>query len=100
MEAYRKRYAGYLDLLAREWFTYENVSATAMRYYEMIAPYLRQGAGDKMYFGDTAMFPIEAFESGWIRLGEFARERNRYIKETLSATYGPKDPKSPGGGVP
>jgi hypothetical protein len=99
VEAYRIRYAGYLDLLTREWFTYENVSALATRYYEMIAPYMRQGAGDKMYFGDTAMFPIEAFESGWVRLGEFARDRNQFIKETLSATYGLKDPMQPTGGV-
>jgi spore coat protein H len=84
VERYRKRYVAYLDLLARHWFTYENVSALAAHYHNLIAPYVTQGTGDLMYYGDTAMFPIQAFEESWKRLGDFARERSAFIREGLA----------------
>jgi spore coat protein H len=84
VERYRKRYAAYLDLLARHWFTYENVSALAAQYHNLIAPYVTQGTGDLMYYGDTAMFPIEAFDESWKRLGDFVRERSAFIQESLA----------------
>jgi len=84
VEGYRKRYAAYVDLLVRHWFTGENVSALAARYHHLIAPYVTQATGDQMYFGDTAMFPIEAFEESWKRLGDFARERGAFILEGLA----------------
>ena len=76
---YRKRYAGYLDLLARQWFNEAHVSALAEKYHQMIAPYVRQDTGDKMYFGDTPMFSVEAFDRAWGELGRFAGQRNRFI---------------------
>jgi spore coat protein H len=79
VERYRKRYAAYLDLLARHWFNYENVSTLAAQYHNLIAPYVSQATGDQMYFGETAMFPIEAFQESWKRLGDFARERSAFI---------------------
>ncbi len=79
VEGYRKTYAAYLDLLARHWFNYENLSALAARYHNLIAPYVSQGTGDQMYYGETAMFPIEAFQESWKRLGDFARERSAFI---------------------
>jgi spore coat protein CotH len=84
VERYRVRYAGYLDLLARQWFTYENISALAFKYHHMIAPYVTQASGDKMYFGDSAMFPIEAFNNSWTDLGAFAQERSHFILTTLA----------------
>jgi PKD repeat protein len=84
VERYRTRYAGYLDLLARRWFTGENISALASEYHTMIAPYVTQSTGDKMYFGDTAMFPIEAFDNSWSHFGDFARQRSEYILTTLA----------------
>jgi spore coat protein H len=84
VERYRTRYAGYLDLLARRWFTEENVGSLAARYHTMISPYVTQSSGDKMYFGDTAMFSIEAFESSWSHFGDFARQRNAFILATLA----------------
>jgi spore coat protein H len=84
VERYRIRYAGYLDFLARFWLTEENISTLANQYHTMIAPLLTQGDGDKMFFGDTAMFPIEAFNDTWARFGEFARQRREYILSTLA----------------
>ncbi|MBN1936286.1 MAG: CotH kinase family protein [Anaerolineae bacterium] len=88
VERYRTRFAGYLDLLARQWFTGENVSTLAARYHAMIAPYVTQSTGDKAFFGPTAMFPIDAFNASWLRLGEFAGQRNQFIRATLAETYG------------
>jgi hypothetical protein len=84
VERYRVRYAGYLDLLARYWLTEENISNLAYQYQNMISPYLIQGDGDKMFFGDTAMFPIEAFNDAWMQYGEFARQRSEYIQSVLA----------------
>jgi PKD repeat protein len=84
VERYRKRYAGYLDLLARHWFTYENISALSTTYHTLLTPYVVQATGDKMYFGDSAMFSIEAFNNTWTRFGEFAQQRTNYIFTTLA----------------
>ncbi len=85
VERYRIRYAGYLDLLARYWFTEENISALAYDYYNMIAPLVTQGSGDKMFFGDSAMFPIDAFNESWRQYPDFARQRREVIIKTLKA---------------
>jgi PKD repeat protein len=84
VERYRKRYAGYLDLLTRHWFTYENISALSAKYHDLIAPYVTQATGDKMIFGDTAMFPIEAFNDTWRELGTFVWRRSDFILTTLA----------------
>jgi spore coat protein H len=84
VERYRTRYAGYLDLLARRWFTGENITALSSQYHAMIAPYVVQSTGDKVFYGDTAMFPPEAFESSWTHFGDFARQRNAFILSTLA----------------
>jgi spore coat protein CotH len=84
VERYRKRYAGYVDLLARRWFTRDNVSALAFKYHNLIAPYVVQASGDKMYFGDSAAFPVEAFEDSWTEFGDFAGQRNDFILTTLA----------------
>ncbi len=84
VERYRVRYAGYLDLLARYWLTEENISSLVYQYQCLIAPLLTQGDGDKMFFGDTAMFPIEAFNDAWMQFGEFARQRSEYILSVLA----------------
>jgi hypothetical protein len=84
VERYRVRYAGYLDLLARQWLTEENVSTLASQYHGMIAPCVTQASGDKAFFGDTAMFPITAFEESWGHFGDFARQRSAFIITTLA----------------
>ena len=84
VERYRVRYAGYLDLLARHWFTYENISTLSARYHYLIAPYVTQGDGDKMYFGESAMFPIVAFDNSWQEFGTFAGQRSEFILASLA----------------
>ena len=84
VERYRVRYAGYLDLLVRNWFTEANILSLAHGYHEQIAPMLRQGDGDKMYFGNTAMFSIDAFDNSWEQFGDFTRRRRAYILAVLS----------------
>ena len=83
VERYRVRYAGYLDLLLRYWFTAERVSALSFRYYSLIAPLVTQGTGDKMFFGTSAMFPPEAFDDSWRWYGEYTRQRRAYILSVL-----------------
>lgn len=84
VKAYQKKYAAYLDLLARYWFNYENVYKQAQKFHNMITPYINQSTGDKMYFGPTAMFQIENFNEGWNQLPDFAKERSEFILQTLS----------------
>lgn len=84
VERYRVRYAGYLDLLMRYWFTDANISNLASEYHNMIAPFVTQDNGDKMYFGNTAMFPAEAFNDSWKQFVNFTRERRAYILSVLS----------------
>lgn len=84
VERYRIRYAGYLDLLLRYWFTEENVSALAYGYHNMIAPLVSQGGGDKMFFGESAMFPAESFNDSWMRYGDYTRRRREYILDVLA----------------
>jgi PKD repeat protein len=83
VDRYRRQYAAYLDLLNREWFNNDHVSARAQELYEMIAPYVMQETGDKMFFGDTAMFTSENFTDSWQWLAEFAEQRSSFILATL-----------------
>ena len=85
VERYRWKYAAYLDLLARNRFNYDIIYASTSGLHDMIAPYVTQGTGDKMYFGDTAMFPYESFAGGWDGLATFAGERSRFILEELAS---------------
>ncbi|MBN1317401.1 MAG: CotH kinase family protein [Anaerolineales bacterium] len=81
---YRTRYAGYLDLLARQWFTGQNVSALASQYYDLISPAVYQATGDKMIYGSSPMFPPEAFENSWQELADFAQQRNVFVLQELA----------------
>jgi len=83
VERYRRTYTAYLDLLVRHWFTEDYVANLAEKYHSMIAPYISQSTGDKMFYGDTAMFPSEIFDNSWRELGNFARLRGQYILQAL-----------------
>ena len=91
VERYRVRYAGYLDLLTRTWFTEENISALAYEYHSMIAPFVTQGDGDKMFFGDTPMDSYEVFQNSWTRYPDFTRQRRAYILSILAQDWRPPD---------
>jgi spore coat protein H len=84
VDRYRQDYAAYLDLLSRTWFTYENIFERASRFHNMIAPYVTQGDGDKMFFGEGRRFAVENFDQSWIHMAEFARQRHDFVLASLA----------------
>jgi len=84
VEKYRRQYSAYMDLLMKEFFNYENIYQLSRKYHDMIAPFVTQATGDKSYFGDTAWFPAEQFDSSWKDLAVRARERSNYVKSVLN----------------
>jgi hypothetical protein len=79
VERYRYKFAAYLDLLVRYWFNYDQINAQASFHHELIAPYVIQGSGDKMFFGDTPWANYSSFENDWRWLADFARDRSEFI---------------------
>lgn len=88
VDAYRRQYEAYVDLLLRQWFTPQNVARLAREYHRQIAPYVSQAAGDRAFFGDTPMFPPEVFADSWQPLVDFATERGGYLREALGREMG------------
>ena len=84
VERYKLKFAAYLDLVARQWFNYENIDQQASYFHQMIAPYVSQSTGDKAYFGQTAWFDYSGFEDGWSWLAQFAGERSQFILENVT----------------
>jgi spore coat protein H len=84
VQRYRDQYAAYLDLINRHWLTYENVLSLSQSYHNMIDPYVVQSTGDKMYYGNTALFTYEQFDSTWEKFADFTLERNKYLTQVLS----------------
>lgn len=84
VEKYRWKYAAYLDLIVRHRLNESAIYEQASRLHNLIAPYVTQGTGDKMFFGDAALFPYESFATGWERLAEFARQRSSFIRQELA----------------
>lgn len=86
---YRRRYAAYVDLLLRHWFTPEHITGQAQQYQRLIAPYITQSSGDKAFYGEGAMFPPAAFSESWQALVRFATARSAYLREALQQEGGP-----------
>jgi hypothetical protein len=84
VEKYRWKYAAYLDLLVRHWFNYQNVYSLSETYYNLIAPKISQGEGDKMFYGSTAWFTPQEFHSAWQELAVFAQQRSVFILQSLA----------------
>ncbi|MBE0688236.1 MAG: CotH kinase family protein, partial [Anaerolineaceae bacterium] len=89
VESYRSQYLAYVDLLLRYWFEPENISELAERYYDLIAPYWTRATGDKAFFGNQPMFPVEVSENSWVSLVNFASERNQFLREALATEMQP-----------
>ena len=87
VEKYRRQFSAYLDLLMNEYFNYENIYQLSKKYHDMIAPYVAQDTGDKMYFGGTGWFTIEEFNTSWQGLASIAGERSNYVKGLLDNRY-------------
>jgi spore coat protein CotH len=84
VDRYKRQYLAYLDLLTRHIFNYETVYEKASTYHQLIAPYLSQGSGDRMFYGETALFTIEEFNNSWMDLAENTRDRYQYIQNALA----------------
>lgn len=84
LERYRYKFAAYLDLLAQHWFNEENIHAEASYHHNLIAPYVTQAGGDKMFFGDTPWAAYSAFENDWTWLAEFAGDRSQFILNNVT----------------
>ena len=81
---YRQKFAAYLDLLARNWFNYENIYQQSAKHHNLISPYINQATGDKAFIGETAWFNFNEFENGWQGLAQFAGQRSQFILENLT----------------
>ena len=84
VERYKLKFAAYLDLLARQWFNYEQITTQASNYHQLIAPYVSQSTVDKAFFGQTAWFDYSGFEQDWGWWGMFAGERSQFILDNLT----------------
>ncbi len=89
VEDYRSQYLAYVDLLLRYWFNPETISEMAKLYYDLIAPYWTQATGDKAFYGNQPMFPIEVSENAWLGLVNFAGNRNQFLREALAKELQP-----------
>ena len=83
VERYRRQYLAYTDLLLHFWFNDEKMSAKVQKYHHLIAPSVLMGTGDKAFFGDAPMFPVEAFEEEWQNMLLFAKARHQYLEKAL-----------------
>ncbi len=83
VERYRSRYAAYVDLLLRHWFTPEHIAGQVQYYHRQITPYIAQAGGDKAFYGEHAMFSPDAFSASWQGLVRFASARSAYLREAL-----------------
>jgi hypothetical protein len=78
---YRLKFAAYLDLLTRNWFTVEHMQAQVYRFHNMIAPYV--ALGDKMFYSPNALYSPSAFDNSVDGLVEFVRQRRNYVESVL-----------------
>ena len=99
IEDYLRDYAAYIDLLRRHWFNAEQVEPTAEGWHDLVEPFVKQGTGDKMYYGDTAAWPVAGFDTNWdsvypatgegqrVGICEFTTARGNFIDENLAGVY-------------
>jgi spore coat protein H len=84
VDRFRTKYAAYVDLLVRHWFNEEALTALAGSYHDLIAPHLIIGDGDKAYYGTSATYNPESFDSEFDHLITLTRERSRFIAGVLA----------------
>lgn len=81
--SYRSKYAAYIDLIQRYWFTTGNITDQVQRYHNQISPFIIQSSGDKAFFGEGAMFPYDMFINSWQSLIQFTQQRNAFLQNSL-----------------
>jgi len=84
IKKYRLAYTAYLDLLTRNFFTTENMSAMIRRYHNQIAPYIKKSNGDKAFFGEEPMFDIHEFQDSPDALIQFVSDRHAFARTEIS----------------
>ncbi len=87
VDLYKSKYAAYVDLLLRYWFTTDNISEKAQAYHDMIAPYVSQFTGDKAFYGEQSMFTPESFNNSLPSLITFVTERNSFLRTQLQQIW-------------
>lgn len=92
VERYRVEYEAYVDLLVRNWFNEEAFTARAGSYHDLIAPYLTSGDGDKAYYGPSATYNSESFDTDFDQLITLTRERSRFIAGELAPAQPGRSP--------
>jgi spore coat protein CotH len=85
VESYRQTYQAYLDLLIRHWFNQEMMSVRAQGWHDLVRPSLSEGNGDKMYFGESAQYHLETFDSSWQEIVDLTHRRAEYVKDVLQS---------------
>lgn len=83
VERYRRAYSAYVDLLLRQWFNDGAFRPRARAWHDLLAPYVRQGAGDPFFFGSSPSYDIGTFDAGWERLADLTRARHDYLQDAL-----------------
>ena len=84
VERYRQTYQAYLDLLVRAYFNQENISSLATSWSGLIRPHLQSGAGDKMFFGPSAVSSLDGFDQGLQEIIELSKNRSKYVSDFLT----------------
>jgi len=85
VDQYRQDYVAYVDLLIRNWFNKQNVTSLAEHWHGLIRPYLTKETGDKVFIGNSAMFPIEQFDQDRMNLISLTDRRNRFLSTAIAA---------------
>lgn len=84
VERYRVTYEAYVDLLVRYWFNEKALTERAGAYHDLIAPYLTVNGGDKAYYGTSATYFPDSFDTDLDQLITLTRERSEYIAGVLA----------------
>jgi len=71
--------------LIRHWFNEEMMSERAQGWHDLIRPYLSEGNGDKMYFGESAQYTLEEFDLSWQEIVDLTQRRAEYVKGVLQS---------------
>jgi hypothetical protein len=83
VQAYRRDYAAYVDLLTRHWFNAENVGRLADEYQALLRPHLTRDGGDRMFVGADAQFALGEFEADARDLVNLTAARSEYLRQVL-----------------
>ncbi|MBN1304106.1 MAG: CotH kinase family protein [Anaerolineales bacterium] len=85
VERYRRDYAAYVDLLVRGRFNGQDFASRAQAWQELVGPYLTRAAGDKHYFGASAMYTFDQFTQDRQSMVTLTARRSQYLLSVLGS---------------